>query len=216
MSQPMPSASLRPTILTVPGLGGSGPAHWQTLWEQCLPDTHRVELGNWDRPHRNNWVARLDRDIRSANAPVILVAHSLGCIAAAWWAELSGEAAGTSTVAGALLVAPPDINRADMPDFLASFAPLPTRPLPFPSILAASSDDPWMDMDRARPLAQAWGSRFVPAGPRGHLNAESAIGWWEEGQELLSELTGGLSAASRKIHARPECAGHVGNPPETP
>ena len=76
-----------PTILTVPGLGGSGPSHWQTLWEKARPDTHRVELGLWDAPHRNAWVTQIDQAVRQAQAPVIFAAHSLGCLAVAWWAE---------------------------------------------------------------------------------------------------------------------------------
>lgn len=68
---------VQPTILTVPGLGGSGPSHWQSLWEQARPDTIRVELGMWNTPHRNAWVTKLDQAIRSAQAPVVLAARSL-------------------------------------------------------------------------------------------------------------------------------------------
>lgn len=176
-----------PVILTVPGLGGSGPSHWQTLWEESRPDTQRVELGMWDSPHRNAWVTKLDQAIRSAQAPVVLAAHSLGCLAVAWWAELSGQPYG-NPVAGALLVAPPDLDRPDLRPELAGFAPAPTRPLPFPSLLVASSDDPWIEIERARSLADNWGSLFVDAGAQGHLNASSGIGWWQEGQRLLDRV----------------------------
>ncbi|MBB5711473.1 RBBP9/YdeN family alpha/beta hydrolase [Sphingomonas xinjiangensis] len=181
-----------PIILTVPGLGGSGPSHWQTLWEQSRPDTHRVELGMWDTPHRNSWVTKLDQAIRSAQAPVVLAAHSLGCMAVAWWAELFPQPFGRP-VAGALLVAPPDVDRADAPPALADFRPAPTTPLPFPSIVVASSDDPWIGIGKAHSLAKDWGSVFVDAGPQGHLNAASGIGWWEQGQALLDRV---LDAAS--------------------
>ncbi len=176
-----------PLILTVPGLGGSGPSHWQTLWEQSRPDTTRVELGMWSTPHRNAWVTKLDQAIRQAQAPVVLAAHSLGCLAVAWWAELAGQPFG-SPVAGALLVAPADVDRSSAPDTLKAFGPTPAKPLPFPSILVASSDDPWIDSHRARALANSWGSHFVDAGPQGHLNAASGIGWWEEGQTLLDRV----------------------------
>ena len=176
-----------PTILTVPGLGGSGRSHWQTLWEESRPDTVRVELGMWNTPHRNAWVTKLDEAIRRAQAPVILAAHSLGCLAVAWWAELSPQPYGWP-VAGALLVAPADVDRADTRDELRGFAPSPKTALPFPSILVASQDDPWIDIDRAHSLAVEWGSHFVDAGPQGHLNAASGIGWWREGQELLDRV----------------------------
>jgi len=187
-----PIDSGSPLILTVPGLGGSGPSHWQTLWEQSRPDTTRVELGMWDAPHRNAWITKLDQAIRQAQAPVVLAAHSLGCLAVAWWAELAGQQFG-APVAGALLVAPADVDRDGAPEALSTFRPTPTKPLPFPSILVSSSDDPWVASHRSRELANAWGSFHVDAGPQGHLNAASGIGWWEEGQALLDRV---LDAAS--------------------
>jgi len=86
-----PFGGSQPTVLTVPGLNGSGPAHWQTLWERDRPSVVRAELGMWNTPHRNSWVTRLDQAIRQAEAPVVLAAHSLGCIAVAWWAALSPQ-----------------------------------------------------------------------------------------------------------------------------
>src|SRR3546814_7469177 len=80
-----------PLVLAVPGLNNSGPGHWQTIWETTRNDCERVDLGMWDRPHRNTWVNKLNAAIRQADRPVILVAHSLGCIAVAWWAALRSE-----------------------------------------------------------------------------------------------------------------------------
>ena len=178
-----------PTILTVPGLGGSGPAHWQTLWEQGRTDTIRADLGCWTSPRRNAWVTRLDQAIRTARAPIILAAHSLGCLAVAWWAALDGQTWGWP-VAGALLVAPPDVDRADVRPELADFGPSPRLLLPFPSILVASTDDPYACAQRSFDMARDWGSHFVDAGALGHLNAASGIGWWQEGQALLDRLIG--------------------------
>jgi predicted alpha/beta hydrolase family esterase len=193
-----PDAVAAPTILTVPGLNGSGPSHWQTLWERARADTVRAELGMWDRPHRNSWVTKLDQAIRTAQAPVVLVAHSLGCQAVAWWAELSGQPYGWP-VAGALLVAPADVDRHDAPTELKGFAPAPATVLPFPSILVASRDDPWIEIGRARALAGQWGSHFVDVGCQGHINAASGIGDWQEGRALLHRLidvTGGNAPKS--------------------
>ncbi len=123
----------------------------------------------------------------AGTGPVILAAHSLGCLAVAWWAELSPQPYGWP-VAGALLVAPADVDRADAPEALKGFAPSPRTPLPFPSILVASQDDPWISIERAHSLAVDWGSHFVDAGPQGHINAASGLGWWQEGQELLGRV----------------------------
>ena len=195
------STRMTPTILTVPGLNGSGPSHWQTLWERFRGDTVRAELGMWTRPHRNAWVTKLDQAIRTAQAPVILAAHSLGCLAVAWWAALSGQPYGWP-VMGALLVAPADVDRRDAPQQLTGFAPTPMMPLPFPSIVVASRDDPWIDLPRARSLAAQWGSHFADVGAQGHINAASGIGDWAEGQELLSRLidVGGAAQSAADAH----------------
>ena len=84
---PRAAAAADPLILLVPGLCNSGPGHWQTAWERDLTMAQRVDLGSWDDPRRNLWVNHLNLAIRRADRPVVLVAHSLGCLAVAWWAE---------------------------------------------------------------------------------------------------------------------------------
>ncbi|HEX7876152.1 MAG TPA: alpha/beta hydrolase [Sphingobium sp.] len=177
-----------PAILTVPGLMNSGPGHWQSVWEAELPNCRRVELGSWSRPHRNSWVSNLNNAIARVDGPVILAAHSLGCHAVAWWAAL--ECRGwNEKVVGALLVAPPEVDNADVDSRLAGFAPAPKALLPFPSIVVASHDDPYIDFERARLLAQSWGSQFADAGQVGHINAASGLGEWHFGQFLLTRFS---------------------------
>jgi predicted alpha/beta hydrolase family esterase len=197
-----------PTILTVPGLGNSGPTHWQTLWENAREDTVRVDLGMWDTPHRNAWVTKLDQAVRTAQAPVVLVGHSLGCLAIAWWATLSPQPYGWP-VAGALLVAPADVDRHDGPPELSGFAPAPATPLPFPSIVVASRDDPWIRYERAQALAGGWCSHLVDAGSAGHINAASGVGDWAEGQALLAELIDEAGVAHTPSEGRALLARHL-------
>jgi len=176
-----------PLLLTVPGLNGSGPNHWQSRWEQERSDCARAELGCWSSPRRNSWVTTLDIAIRRAPAPVVLVAHSLGCITVAWWASLLGQPPGWP-VAGALLVAPPYVEAGGVDARLAGFAPVPRAALPFPSIVVASRDDPYATMDQMRDMAGGWLSEFVDIGECGHINAESGLGDWQEGQALVQRL----------------------------
>lgn len=176
-----------PLVLLVPGLNNSGPDHWQTLWERELPHSQRVELGMWDDPHRNTWVNQLNLAIHRAGGPVILVAHSLGCHAVAWWAAYEQPAFGRPVV-GALLVAPPDVESEDRDPRLKRFAPLAGGKLPFRSIVAASRNDPYASFGLAKRFARKWGSRLVDAGPIGHINASSGIGNWPYGQYLLNQL----------------------------
>ena len=126
-----------PVVLTIPGLNNSGPGHWQTLWEGMRGDCERVDLGSWASPNRNAWVTRLDAAIREVEGPIILAAHSLGCLAVAWWGALQSQAYGWP-VTGALLVAPPDCDRMETPETIGGFGPTPRAQLPFPSIVVAS------------------------------------------------------------------------------
>lgn len=178
-----------PLVLLVPGLNNSGPGHWQTLWEQELSQCQRVELGMWDNPHRNSWVNQLNLAIYRAGRPVILVAHSLGCHAVAWWAEYERPSI-CNPVAGAMLVAPPDVESEEVDPRLKRFAPLAGARLPFSSIVVASRNDPYARFGHAKRFARKWGSRLIDAGPFGHINARSGIGDWPYGQYLLSQLIG--------------------------
>ena len=177
----------QPVVLMIPGLNNSGPGHWQTLWEDKRGDCQRVDLGSWASPNRNAWVTRLDAAIRAIDGPVVLAAHSLGCIAVAWWGALQSQAYGWP-VTGALLVAPPDCERIETPDTIGGFGPTPRAPLPFPSILVASRDDPYIFFERAHSIGKYWGSEFVDAGHCGHINAESQLSDWHFGQSLIDRL----------------------------
>ena len=176
-----------PLILIIPGLNNSNEHHWQTQWEAKIPDCERVDLGMWDDPHRNTWVNKINLAVHRAQRPVILVAHSLGCLAVAWWAEYEQPSQGNPVV-GALLVAPPDVEREGVDPRLARFSPAPRRALPFPAFLAASENDQYCQLRVARGLAADWGACFAYAGSVGHINADSQIGEWEFGQLLLAQL----------------------------
>lgn len=170
-------------VLIVPGWQNSGPAHWQTLWQQAHPEYIRVEQTDWERPVERDWVEALDYTIAVLPEPPVLVAHSLGCITVARWASRFQR-----PVRGALLVAPPDVERSDTPDEILGFAPIPLARLPFPNILVASTNDPYCTIERAQQLADAWGSRFVNVGAMGHINTDVGFGPWPQGERLLAEL----------------------------
>lgn len=187
-----------PLLLLIPGLNDSGPNHWQTRWERKHAHARRVELGMWDDPHRNTWVNKLNLAIHRAERPVVLVAHSLGCLTVAWWAEYE-QPGPDSGVIGALLVAPPDVDRPGLDPRLARFSACPRAELPFPSIVAASQDDPYCSQRSAISLARDWGSRFADAGAVGHINAESDLGDWPLGERLLAQLLRGHGPLPREI-----------------
>jgi len=172
------------TILTAPGLGSSGPTHWQTQWEQQY-GYRRVQQHDWDHPVCTDWVQALEAAVAAAGPQVVLVAHSLACATVAHWAATTRH-----QLQGVLLVAPADVDRPDFPPEVVGFAPMPLARLPFPSIVVASTDDEYVSLTRAQQFAAAWGSRFVNVGALGHLNSESGLGLWPQGHQLLRELLG--------------------------
>jgi predicted alpha/beta hydrolase family esterase len=180
-------------ILVVPGLHNSGPGHWQTRWEERHPAFVRVEQWHWDRPQLAAWSAQVGHMLRRSKRPTLLVAHSFGCLASVHRAAL-----GASSLVGALLVAPADPRK-----FGVEHA-LPDEPLPIPSVVIGSGDDPWMPAGRAREWAGRWGSEFVDAGMLGHINADSGLGDWPFGlaqlarlAELVSPAPGGCCGLAR-------------------
>ncbi|MDE2363206.1 MAG: alpha/beta fold hydrolase [Hyphomicrobiales bacterium] len=177
-------------LLIVPGLRDEAPDHWQTLLAQRLPNVARVApMGRVNVDLR----IRLDAIEAAAQAidgPLILVAHSAGCIMAAHWARRTKR-----LVHGALLAAPPDIDTA-MPEGYptiealrsAGWFPVPRAPLPFATIVAASRNDPLARFERVAGLAQDWGARLVDLGDVGHLNPASGFGHWPRAEEFVREL----------------------------
>ncbi|MDD2923780.1 alpha/beta fold hydrolase [Rhodoferax sp.] len=172
-------------ILILPGWQNSGPQHWQSLWQTRF-GYQRVEQHDWMRPLRGDWIARLEDVVLSADQPVVLVAHSLGCQLVAAWAAHSSN---TRRVKAALLVAPGDPERDELRPVLTSWAPAVMQALPFPSTLVASTNDPYCSFERACGFASAWGAGLVTLGAMGHINADSGLGDWPQGQTLLQALT---------------------------
>lgn len=171
-------------VLLLPGWHGSGPEHWQSRWE-ALHGYRRVEQDDWVWPRRGDWMACLDEALLEADTPAVLVAHSLGCHLVAAWAAHSQH---TARVRGALLVAPPDLQRENLPPQLYNWRPEVRQRLPFASLLVASSDDALCSPTQAAALAADWGSAWCLLGALGHINSDSGLGDWEAGIDLLQSL----------------------------
>lgn len=169
---------------TIPGYGGSDDEHWQTYFERKLDQCQRIVQDSWTEPILDDWVARIEKSLSDEDlSDLILISHSLGGIALAHWVLKYGK-----TVKGALIVAPPDIDRPYEDLGLDSFTPIPKIKLPFPSILVCSSNDNWMSLERARLFADCWGSEVVILKNAGHINGDSGYRNWDEGLDILKKL----------------------------
>ncbi|MFC6300207.1 alpha/beta fold hydrolase [Pseudomonas sp. CCM 7893] len=174
-------------VLILPGLFNSGEAHWQSQWERQFSGLHRVEQQDWETPVAADWVERLNQAIVAAEGEVVLVGHSLACTLITLWAQQYPEA---RKVRGALLVAPSDTEADSYPPGTTGFVPMSTQRLPFPTIVVASTDDPYVTQERAKIFAHAWGSELVWLDDAGHINGQSGYGAWPEGAQWLFKLTG--------------------------
>lgn len=181
----------RRSLIIVPGLGGSGPDHWQSWLERQIPGAARISDVDWERPQLSLWMDRLRSSIRRQPGGIV-VAHSLGCALVAHVARAFPDL----PVGGALLVAPADIDASPIiPETLRGFADVPSDALPFPSIVIASANDPYMSQQRADYFASSWGARLIHYGACGHINVASGFGAWPDGLRILSDFARGISAS---------------------
>lgn len=171
-------------VVVIPGFGGSGDAHWQTLWERSEPAFHRIQPKSWVQSDLADWILATDAAIARCSVPPILLAHSLGCLLVAHWAAATGG----SSAAAAMLVAVPDPSLPVFPHEAAAFAALPPGPLPFPTCVVASRDDPFSSLGAVERQAAAWRAAVVIAGALGHINSESGLGEWAVGKSLLVDM----------------------------
>ncbi|MBC6982590.1 alpha/beta hydrolase [Caulobacter sp. 17J80-11] len=178
------------TVLIVPGLRDHVAEHWQTLLAAELPRVRTVPPLEQDRLSCAARVEALDRALSTIEGPVVLVAHSAGVMMVAHWAQRCRRA-----IKGALLAAPADVETPFPAPYPTTeelrahgWLPIPRARLPFPSILAASENDPLASFDRAAGLARDWGSRLVNIGAAGHLNPASGFGPWPQAKAFIDEL----------------------------
>lgn len=175
------------TTLIVPGLHGSGPDHWQTWLERKVPGALRVIQRDWSDAYLPHWSARVRRELNRVPGNIFIVAHSFGCLAAAQATFDYG-----SHVTGVMLVAPAD------PERFGASADLPERPLGVPTVVVASTNDPWMRYERAGEWADAWGAELINLGEAGHINPASGYGPWPQGIEILRRLQRESTAHSER------------------
>ena len=171
--------------IIIPGLHNSNEEHWQTLFEKADSTNYkRVQQENWNEPDCENWINQIENELKDLiHSEIILIGHSIGCIAIVKWYEKFGH-----SIKGALLVAPSDSERDDYPKYINGFVPIPKNTLPFQTIVVASDNDHVTTIERSREFAQNWGSKFVVLENAGHIEPKSGFGDWPEGLAFIEVL----------------------------
>ena len=177
--------------VTIPGIDGSDHEHWQSIWEaEWGQRASRISVSSWAAPELDDWCDAIDRAVRRAgSAGTVLVAHSLGCLAAARW-----TARRRPGVAGVFLVAPPDrAGACSLPRRRRSRAAV-EGPLDIGGLIVSSDNDPYCGIEAANRLAQDWALPRGQRRPGRHVNSASGLGRWDTGHALLTAFTAGLRA----------------------
>jgi predicted alpha/beta hydrolase family esterase len=182
------------TTLIVPGLYGSSVEHWQSWFERKIPNCVRVVQSDWDEPSLPQWSAKLRRELNRVPGRIWIVAHSFGCLAAVQTAFDYRE-----RISGLMLVAPADPSRFDLQGVITEQA------LGMPSVVVASTNDPWMAFERAAAWADVWGTELINLGEAGHINVRAGFGPWPRGLEIYRALRAEAEQTlAHASHAREE------------
>jgi uncharacterized protein len=182
-------------ILIIPGYEGAGPVHWQTRMVGKLSTARIVDQPDWLHSNLPIALTQIVNAVEGATRPVVFVAHSLGNLLVAQSVPALVEAGLIDRIKGAYLVAVPTARAlSELAAVDPAFAEIPRDPLPFPSALVASSNDPFATLEESADISVAWGSKLIEAGEQGHINTASGHGPWPEGMMsfagFLSRLPG--------------------------
>lgn len=180
------------TVAFLAGVGNSEHEHWQSRWHRSLPGSLWVEQRDWENPIRDEWVAAALAAFRQASSPIVVVAHSLGCLLAAEVLEVAHP-----DVIGAFLVAVPDADGSNFPRCVQGFRRALDLPMPVPSIVIASTNDPYGSLQHAQKVAERWGSELIAVGALGHVNLKSDVGDWPEGRAHFERFIRSLRSSER-------------------
>ena len=168
-------------ILILPGYSGSDSGHWQHRLAQKLSSARIVDQPDWTMASLGVAMGQVVQAMKGAAKPIVFVTHSAGATLLAHVMQRVDDQL-KAKARGAFLVTPPSEDAMrKLAGLDLAFLPIPRDPLPFPSALVASSDDPYASLEQSADLALAWGSQFVEAGPQGHINTASGHGPWPEG-----------------------------------
>lgn len=183
---------LEQPVLIVPGLRNSDENHWQSYWQKNIPGSQRISLPEWNTPDLAKWKQGIREALQAQEKPAVLIAHSFGTLASASIAQEFPE-----KISALFLVAPAD------PDKFQIAAQLPQQPLPVPTQIIASSNDPWLTEAKAAYWALLWGADYYRFKNVGHINSDSNLGEWPEGIGHLQRLLHKAKSRQRAFQSSP-------------
>ena len=170
---------------------GRADGDWPSRWRSKLSTARFVHPADPADRRREAWTEAIASAARKATRPALFIGHGIGAAAIAD----AGAALDGADVRGAFLVAPPDeqgLERLASPDWTPAHAPLP-----WPSLVIASRNDPYAAYDAVAALASDWGADLIDAGEAGGIDAASGHGPWPEGLMRLAAFIKGIGKRAR-------------------
>ncbi|MFM2479915.1 RBBP9/YdeN family alpha/beta hydrolase [Celerinatantimonas sp. YJH-8] len=171
-------------LLFLAGIGNSGSEHWQRQWYLESEQATWVEHSNWEQPVMEQWLDDFEHALVSIHEPVVVIAHSLGCVLFTEWLRCHD----LGQVSGAMLVAMPNVLGPEFPEQAVHFSNLGTYCDCCPAVIVASEDDPYASIEHAYNQGRALNAAVHNIGAVGHINGQSNLGYWLEGQMILRDL----------------------------
>lgn len=169
--------------IIVPGVGGSDYDHWQSWLERQLLSSSRVQQQDWNQPILSQWVSNFVASISKVDQPIQVVAHSFGCLTSV--AAISQYPELAKKIKNLILVAPANparfgdqgFARNSLNNYSDYFHQIQLK---VPCEMLISENDPWLNFEDAKQLAQAWEIRPHNLGQVGHINVSSGFGAFPE------------------------------------
>jgi len=169
-------------VVILPGLGGSGPEHWQSWLAGRLADGHQVrfpDLPNLDAPVLADWLTALGATLDGLpDGGYDVVCHSL---AGLLWLHHAARRPAGPRPARVLLVAPPS-PRTAIPE-LRTFVPPPldadaVRRAAGGTVLVCADNDPYCPEGAALAYGRPLKLPVTVLPGQAHLNTEAGYGPW--------------------------------------
>jgi uncharacterized protein len=170
-------------IVIVPDHGGVDARHWLAHWRSNYPRVMRLAGHDTHELSCRKWVRGIDEAVAACGPHTTIVAHGLGCLAVAHWAQIS-----TRPIDAAMLVSVSDPASERFPKNASGFRPVPRSVLPFRTLIVATETDG--DYRHALDRAHEWDASLVVVGRISHDTHPQARQTWDEGLNLLWNLVG--------------------------
>ncbi|UPT77682.1 alpha/beta hydrolase [Sulfurovum sp. XGS-02] len=177
-------------VLILHGWGGSDAPHWQAELAAAVAKAYGTVsfplLDNCHFPSKNRWVKQLKEILRDFE-PDTVVCHSLANTLWFWLCEEEDFMRKIPQIKRLFMVSPPSLT-TDI-DTIKTFFPcsLPKNLYAKEIQMIVSDNDPYIQVEEAKNMAEQYEVPLTVIKDAGHINADSGYGKWDLIENLVLE-----------------------------